>query len=139
MSKHLLVKVVEATIDGVKELIAYNRRAAQGLLLTSFFLIATLRLFIGDGNWFELFCAWLSGYIYVRFISHVDPVDVHMEPTYIDFTRHGKTIDGLSAKIEFSDKTIETLYSVIWPAVMLYVGYKILVDLKRGASNGNDL
>lgn len=140
-------------VTAIKELFVFTMtvlvkehiRAAQGVGLAILFIVAAFRFIDGSGNLFELFCAWLTGFIYVRFLNYVAPKNAL--PTEIYIASEGSVIAPkteaagllyrLAGKIKNNDQRIDYGLSIIWPAVMLWVAYLIYVG--QGDTNVTDI
>lgn len=117
-------------------LVKEHIRAAQGVGLTILFIVAVTRFIDGSGNLFELFCAWLTGFIYVRFLNYVAPKNALPQEIYVETegsviqpkTEAAGLLYRLAGKIKNNDQRIDYGLSIIWPAVMLWVAYLIYVE-----------
>ncbi len=126
-------------------LVKEHIRAAQGVGLALLFILAAFRFIEGSGNLFELFCAWLTGFIYVRFLNYVAPKNAIPQEVFIETqgaviqpkTEAAGLLYRLAGKIKNNDQRIDYGLSVIWPAVMLWAAYLIYTD--QGDSNVSDL
>lgn len=130
----------DAAIFIITDLVKHHKRAAEGLGLALIFFLVTVRVIEGSGTYVELFCAWLCGFIYVRFLSYIVPDDrVELNPIAVDHAMDLPLVSRLAARMNTSAVRTEYALSIVWPLVMVWVFYTIYTGQSTGASDVNDL